>query len=187
MKSLIRVFVFLLVAVSCVVSSSAVHAVEETVLQFRSFDDPEITPNPDVCLNAPFYDENFPPNVLLGASLWTLQTNAATGEVVNDKIRQVGITEACVLITGLSPRDTAPFYMEFNVEDLVMQANGECTVTSNTVPVDGLVLTGCTLEVYSDPAENILGGIATSNSVFNPFSIPGFQTGSFWTVHLYTE
>jgi hypothetical protein len=32
-----------------------------------------------------------------------------------------------------------------------------------------------------------VGGVATSNSVFNPFRLPGFGTGSLWTVRLYTD
>ena len=35
--------------------------------------------------------------------------------------------------------------------------------------------------------KEIQKGIATSASVFIPYAIPGYDTGSFWTLHLYTR
>ncbi len=67
----------------------------------------------------------------------------------------------------------------------VFVARGTCTVISNDVPVTGLILAGCTLRLVSFPSE-VLGGVATSMSVFNPLQLQGFSTGSFWTLRLYT-
>ena len=47
------------------------------------------------------------------------------------------------------------------------------------------MLAGCALKLVGAP-EGVLGGLVTSASVFNPYSIPGFGTGSVWTLHLYT-
>ena len=143
--------------------------------------------DPVICQNAPFYDPNNPPNTLLGASLWSSQGRAFDGVVVNEEVRYVGETYACTLITDLSPGARAPFYMEFAVAGLRLSGFGECTVTSNHIPVGGLFLVGCALTVPQDLSQGLLGGIATSSSVFNPASISDFQTGSFWTVHLYFE
>lgn len=77
-------------------------------------------------------------------------------------------------------------YVEFTVGDLTVTGNGVCTVTSNDVPQVGLILVGCALTVVDAP-EGIAGGSLTSNSVFNPFGLPGFGTGSFWTVRLYSN
>jgi len=162
-------------------------AAEETVYQFRSFDDPDVPANPEVCINAPFYDENFPSYVVLGASLWSLQSNAAEGKVVNEAIHQVGTGDVCAKVTDLSVGTSAPIYLEFELNDMLIKGDGSCLVTSNNIPVNGLILTGCSYTIYDDLDNNLLGGIATSNSIFNPFNLPGFQTGSFWTVHLYSD
>ena len=54
------------------------------------------------------------------------------------------------------------------------------------MPVPRLILAGCSLRLVAAP-EPIEGGIATSNSVFNPFRLPGFDTGSYWTIRGYTD
>ena len=163
------------------------HATEEKIIQFRSLDDPAIIVDPVICQNAPFYDPDNPPNTLIGASLWSSLSRAYDGVVVNEEVRYVGETYACALITDLSPGARAPFYMEFYVAGLRLSGAGDCTCTSNHIPVGGLFLVGCALSIPPDPSQELLGGVATSSSVFNPLSIPGYQTGSFWTVHLYFE
>ena len=166
---------------------SLASAVDEALVQFRSLDDPAISVDPTICENAPFYDPNNPPNTLLGANLWSSQARASDGTVVNDTVRHLGVTRACTLITDLSVGARAPFYMEFNVNDLALSASGECVVISNEVPIGGLFLVGCALFIPPNTEQGILGGSVTSNSLFNPASIPGFQTGSFWTMNLYFE
>jgi hypothetical protein len=47
------------------------------------------------------------------------------------------------------------------------------------------MLVGCALDVTPDPAQGIVRGVATSSSVFTPRELPGYGTGSFWTLHLY--
>ena len=163
------------------------HAIEERVIQFRSLEDSAVTVVPVMCQNAPFYDPGHPPYTLLGARLWSLEGRAADGVVVNKEVRDVGEAYACVHITDLSPGAIAPFYMEFNVAGLWLTAAGVCIMASNHIPVGALFLVGCTLTVPQDQSHGLIGGIATSSSVFNPLSLPGFQTGSFWTVHLYFE
>jgi hypothetical protein len=54
------------------------------------------------------------------------------------------------------------------------------------VPLRGVILAGCTTAIVEAPA-GFVGGVAVSNSVFNPFRLPGFSTGSLWTVRLYSE
>jgi len=53
------------------------------------------------------------------------------------------------------------------------------------VPVPGVLLVGCALRLVEKP-EGVIGGFATSSTIFNPYGIPGFGTGSVWTLHLYT-
>jgi hypothetical protein len=63
---------------------------------------------------------------------------------------------------------------------------GSCPIASNDVPVAGIVLTSCNLVIVSGPPGTI-GGLATSASVFNPRRIPGYSTGSYWTLRIYEE
>ena len=48
----------------------------------------------------------------------------------------------------------------------------------------GIIMLGCNLAVIPDPEQGIMGGSATSNSLFNFGKLPGYQTGSFWTVRI---
>jgi len=161
------------------------HANAETVVEFRSMEDSSVPPDRTVCERAPFYNAAYPPNVLLAASLWSLQTRANDGTIVNDTVRRIGTAMACASISSLNPGAHAPFYMEFVVGGVKLSGSGDCLVSSNNIPVRGLILAGCTLTIPADLGQGVLGGMATSNSVFNPFSLPGYQTGSYWTVHLY--
>lgn len=169
-----------------------VQAFDEEILVFRSVHDPAV-PDPSVEWCRSVAPEGVPidqlPNaaiVRLGASLWSLQTRASDGLVVKEKIRKIGLANACgYLVEGIGPGKSGPFYMEGNVGGFEFVAEGECTFTASGIPVPGIILTGCNLKVESDPAQGLVGGIATSNSVFNVGQVPGFQTGSFWTVHTY--
>jgi hypothetical protein len=55
---------------------------------------------------------------------------------------------------------------------------------SNAVPRPGIVLAGCALKLTGFPAA-YAGGLATSTSVFNPTGLPGFNTGSLWTLRAF--
>ncbi|HWR72516.1 MAG TPA: hypothetical protein VN604_05070 [Nitrospirota bacterium] len=156
-------------------------------MQFRSVEDPGVPADMAVCVNASFYDPANMPNVLLGASLWSIEARASDGTIMNDEIRRIGTAHACALIASLAPGAEAPFYIELAVGDQFFRADGTCRVTSNTIPQPGLILAGCSLKVQGELSAGLMGGIATSNSVFNPFSLPGFQTGSLWTVHIYQQ
>lgn len=186
MKSFyVCLMVMIIAAVFCV--PGVVCSFDETVMQFRSVEDPDVPADMAVCTNAPFYDPENPPNVLLGASLWSSETRASDGTIINGEIRKIGTAHACAWITSLAPGAEAPFYIEFILGDQFLRADGKCRVTSNTIPRPGLFLVGCSLAVHGDLSAGLMGGIATSNSVFNPLGLPGFQTGSIWAVHIYWQ
>lgn len=150
----------------------------ERLLVVRTVEDPTVAPVPPGC---PFEA----PNVRLGAITWAVQTRASDGEVVNKDVRPLGTASACGKITAaLVPFTQVPFYVEFTLAEGVVAAQGFCTITSNNVPTPGLILAGCTLTVTSAPA-GVMGGSVTSNSVFNPLRLAGFDTGSIWTLRLY--
>ena len=126
-------------------------------------------------------------NVVLGASVWSLQTNVRRGEVVRDEIRFLGTATGCGMMTSpvpFTPRQA--FAIQFALRDGTYFAKGECDIVSVTVPVPGVMLAGCALRIVQAPA-GVLGGFATSASVFNPQGVPGFGTGSIWTIHVYTD
>lgn len=158
-------------------------AAQEHVLQFRSMEDPNTPPDPAVCARAPFAV-----NALLGASLWSFTTRSRDGEVKNDDVRRIGSATACVQLTNFAfpPGLDQNFYVEFQLREGTLVAEGTCKLVSNDVPEAGLVLAGCSLKVVSGPPGTV-GGMVTSSSVFNPFHRQGFNTGSYWTALLYTD
>jgi len=157
-----------------------------------ALDDPDV-PAPTI----QWCRDNAPPGVPplpaeaivpLGASLWSTQTRASDGTVVNETVRQVGTGQACAyFLGGAAPGSSNPFYFEGNAKDLEFEAAGECLIISNDVPQAGIFLQGCSLGIDPDPAQGLLGGLVTTNTVFNPFGIPGLNTGSFWSLHVYWE
>jgi len=72
----------------------------------------------------------------------------------------------------------------------VITSSGECTVAERFAPLAPqpwpLLLVGCHLAVAPDESQGLLHGLASSASVFLPYPIAGYDTGSFWTLHLYT-
>jgi len=98
----------------------------------------------------------------------------------------VGTATACVRLTNfLFPSGLQQeFYVVFKLPSGDYTAVGTCTLVSNDVPKAGLVLAGCALKVVNSPS-GVAGGVATSTSVFNPFKLTGFATGSYWTLQTY--
>jgi hypothetical protein len=132
-------------------------------------------------------------NIRLGAFLYSPRTRASDGVVVRDLGTPIGTVVGCGTFTlaNFVPYTPAPFSMRFELPQGTITAHGQCVATSVSYPVPGvpapLLLVGCALDVDPDPALGIVRGIATSSSVFLPAPIPGLDTGSYWTLHLYTQ
>lgn len=154
-----------------------------TVLRFRSIEDPEFPADRSVCTDA-----GFTPNVYLGASLWSEAGTASSGRIVNNSVRRIGRATACVRITDptFPPGLPQQFYARFDTPEGSFTARGACTLVSNDVPEPGLVLAGCHLKVVDGPPF-ARGGVVTSLSVFNPRGLPGYNTGSEWTLQFYPQ
>lgn len=152
---------------------------EERILVLRTFEDARFPAREDVCAAAPFKV-----NVKLGASSWTIRTRARDGLLVNEDVRFTGPVTGCGFISTTSPLVAQPFLIHFDLHDGSYTAVGTCTITSNRVPVAGLLLLTCALDIVSAPP-GVVGGSATSASVFNPFGLPGFDTGSIWTLRIH--
>lgn len=154
---------------------------DHTVLRFRSVEDADFPADRSVCVDA-----GFTPNVYLGASLWSEATTASSGRVVNNSVRRIGKATACVRITDptFPPELPQAFYARFETPEGAFTARGACTLVSNDVPEPGLVLAGCHLRIVDGP-EDMRGGVITSMSVFNPRKLPGYNTGSEWTIQFY--
>jgi hypothetical protein len=151
------------------------------VYQFRTEEDPEVTGADAFCATAPF-----PVNVKLNASAYSTRTRASDGLVINQDANRVGTALACAQITNFSfPQGLQQNFMaRFELPDGTYDAIGTCTLISNHVPQGGLVLAGCNLRLTNVPA-GVIGGAAVSLSVFNPFRLTGFATGSQWTIQAY--
>ncbi len=149
-------------------------------LVFRSLEDPNVSSHPKEC---PFPSAN----LFLGATLWSIETDASDSRVANEAVQPIGTAAACGLITTAS---LVPFYIEYTLNPGHHRGNtfvavGACQVVSDNVPRPGIVLAGCALRIAQGP-EGFLGGIATSMSIFNPLRLQGAGTGSFWTLRAYT-
>jgi hypothetical protein len=156
----------------------------EEVFVFRSVEDASVPADPSVCASAPFAA-----NLRLVASLYAVNTRSRDGKVVNDEVRRVGTANACGQITNFAfpPGLQQNFHLRFDLNDgSSYTATGTCTLTSNTVPKGGVVLAGCALRIIDGPP-GTLGGVVSSASVFNPFRLTGFNTGSLWTMHVYDD
>lgn len=171
------------IALVVLVLSSTAALAGETQYQFRSVEDAAFPPDDAICAQAPFRV-----NVKLGASLWSQLVRVWDGKVVVEQARRIGRATACVELTNfLFPPGLAQnFYVVFELPAGRYEAVGTCTLVSNDVPQTGLVLAGCNLKVVSGPP-GVTGGVITSASVFNPAQLPGFNTGSLWTIHAYTD
>ena len=204
MKKLISTLVVLALAALGTTASVSAQGLEETAIQFRSLHDPSI-PDPDpllFCMSDEVLDRlpadadltNMVP-VPLGASLWSLATQAKDGKVINEKIKQVGTGDACAYIdfgSLLDPKlifPKSPFYGEFVIGGQEVTTSGYCTRTGILYTDLGpVILVGCSMDVLPEcSSEGIVGGLATSSSIFNPFGVPGFSTGSLWGVRLFSE
>ncbi|HET7461457.1 MAG TPA: hypothetical protein VFJ82_09410 [Longimicrobium sp.] len=154
---------------------------EPTVIRFRSIEDAGFPPERELCGEAGFVT-----NVFLGASLWSEANTASSGEVVNNSVKRIGRATACARITDPTFPPGLPqlFYARFDTPQGSFTATGACTLISNDVPQAGLVLAGCHLRIIDGPA-GMRGGVITSTSVFNPRRLPGFNTGSEWTLQFY--
>jgi hypothetical protein len=155
---------------------------EERILVLRTVEDARFPARAEICAAAPFQ----PVNVVLGASAWTVRTRARDGLLVNDDVRFAGPVTGCGRISTVSPQVAQPFLIHFDLHDGGYTAVGSCTITSNQVPVAGLLLLTCALDVVEGPP-GVVGGSATSASVFNPYGLPGFDTGSIWTLRIHDD
>lgn len=168
-------------AVALVLAPAASRAGEELFL-LRTQEDPSVAA---VC----------PPGdtVRLGALVYAPRTRASDALVTKDATGPIGTAVGCgrlLTYTPFDPEAQSPFSMRFELPSGVVTAAGTCTIASLSFPVPGvpapLLLVGCTLAVDPVPSRGVLRGVATSSSVFTPRALPGYETGSFWTVHLYT-
>ena len=155
-------------------------AFQEELYVFRTTEDPDVQPNLAVCAAAPFEV-----NIVIGASFWAMRTRSNDGLMVNPDSRRIGTGTACLRVTSLALDATEPISAEFVIGSRTVRGTGSCLVESDDVPVPALILANCSLRI--DPAPGVLGGSASSNSVFNPLRLPGFNTGSIWTVRLFLD
>ncbi|MBX5480641.1 MAG: hypothetical protein IRZ16_02155 [Myxococcaceae bacterium] len=155
----------------------------DTVYVVRSEEDPASPADPAVCAQAPFAV-----NVMLGASLYSVKLGKHDGEVKDDSAKKIGTATACIQLTTVTFPEglQQQMYAQFDLPDGTWTGLGTCTIVSNSVPQAGVVLAGCALKVLSGPAGTV-GGTITSNTVFNPLGLPGFDTGSYWTLLSYDD
>jgi len=153
----------------------------EVVYQFRTEENPASSADRSVCDSAPFRV-----NLQLPASIYVPIHRLHDGKVVVGGYRKAGTAMACVQLTNMAFPEglTQDFYVRFELPEGRFTGVGKCVAVSNQVPRAGVVLSGCSLKLTEFP-RGYVGGFATSSSVFNPFGITGFNTGSYWTLRLF--
>jgi hypothetical protein len=128
-------------------------------------------------------------NIVLGAFVYAPRTRAHDGLVMKEGSRPIGTAVGCGTMTSIAKGARAPFRMAFDLGRRTVSAVGECTVAERFAPLAmppyPVLLVGCSLAVEPGSDEGLLRGIAASASVFIPYAIPGYDTGSYWTLHLY--
>ncbi|NOK22872.1 hypothetical protein [Corallococcus carmarthensis] len=147
----------------------------EWVYAFRSQEDAATPPDEAVCAAAPFS-----PTVKLGAGLYV--------PVADGGHERVGSATACFRLTdwAFTPGTQVPFYARFLLPVGAFTASGECVLVSNDQPQAGVVLAGGTLKLVEVPP-GFAGGVLSNLSVFNPLKLPGFATGSYYTLYTFRK
>lgn len=139
-------------------------------LVFRTVEDADAAERPD---RDPFADAN----LFLAGRILQL------AEYGDDAL---GVAVACAQIDRPLVRDVVvPFFAEFRFDDGgTYVADGVARVIDADVPQPGVVQAGCALRLVSGPL-GVLGGTATSASVFDPRGTLETGTGSVWTIRAY--
>lgn len=127
-------------------------------------------------------------NIVLGAYVYAPRTRGEDGKVIREGTEPVGTVVGCGTMASVALGATAPFTMDFDLADgRKIFAAGKCEVTQRIFTAASpypVLMVGCSLAVQPSAAQPTLSGIATSASIFNPFGVPGYETGSYWTLHL---
>ncbi|MFB1480672.1 hypothetical protein [Corallococcus sp. RDP092CA] len=147
----------------------------EWVYAFRSQEDAATPPDEAVCAAAPFA-----PTVKLGAGLYVPAGDGG--------YERVGSATACFRLTdrAFTPGTQVPFHARFLLPAGAFTAQGECVLVSNDQPQAGVVLAGGALKLVEVPP-GFVGGVMTNLSVFNPLKLPGFATGSHYTLYTFRK
>jgi hypothetical protein len=168
-------------AAALVLALPAAALADEEVYQFRTEEDATVSMDATACQGAPFRV-----NLRLVASVFIPVHSVRNGEVVVVGHRKVGTAVACAQLTDLTfPEGLSQnFYVHFVLPEGTFTGVGQCVAASNSVPKTGVVLAGCTLKLTEYPGQ-FVGGFVTSSSIFNPFGLNGFNTGSYWTLRAF--
>ena len=182
MKKLVIRLVVLLALLSTLNVATVANG-EERTFNIQTIIDPGMPGLDTVCADAPFV-----PSAHFGAQAWTYKTRKSDGMIVEDPIRKIGIVRDCIQITdsGFSPFSIHPFYIRFDLGDEIYAGTGQCTIISNNVPVMALILASCTASLIDTTTGEAVGN-AVSNTTYNPFGLPGYDTGAYWTLRLYSD
>jgi hypothetical protein len=170
-----------LVTVPLAMSANGDDQASERAYVVRTLEDPSIDPIPPArCPGGP--------GILFNANgyAYPIATRASDGMVVQEHPKRVGVVRTCGRVSSIAEGATAPDYAEIELGGDSYTASGACRTTSIGVPQAGVVIAGCALRLQTGP-DGFVGGIATSASVVLLGPVPGFHTGSFWTLRVYSS
>jgi hypothetical protein len=175
------VLVAALASVPVAISANGDDQASERAYVVRTLEDPSIDPIPAA-------DCPGGPGTLFNANgyAYSIATRASDGMVVQEHPKRVGVIRTCARVTSIAEGATAPVNARIELGGDTYTASGVGRATSIGVPQGGVVLIGNALRLNTGP-DGFVGGIATSASVVLLGPVPGFHTGSFWTLRVYSS
>lgn len=162
-----------------------------TAIQLRYVSDPTVPtvpPDPVFCAAAPFEANGYVEGHL---TAYRLRVKDDTTRLLPDAPRnRRGFARACIQITDFEFKPFAspvPIYWQLDIDDIgTITAEGQCLSSNNNVPQEGVILGGCVMTIVYGPEGYLGGNVVESGVVFNPFSVPDFETSSsYFTIHLF--
>src|SRR5262245_23711470 len=169
------------VTVPMAMSATGGDQTSERAYVVRTIQDPSIDPiPPSRCPSGP--------GALLNANgyAYSIATRASDGMVVEVHPERVGVIRTCTRVTSIGEGAMAPSYAEMEIAGDTYTASGSVRTTSVGVPQAGVVLAGSALRLQTGP-DGFVGGIASTASGVVLGTVPGFHTGSFWTLRVYSS
>lgn len=132
-------------------------------------------------------DTPFVPNWASKWDLYSFHSKKTNGLVLNDDIKRIGQTLGCADVSGFGDDifGPIPVYFKVNLDGMELFAEGQGRWLSIDVPEDLVVMHVAWARIIGGPPE-IIGGSMVSNALGNAFGLPGYVSGAFSSIRLFT-
>ena len=158
---------------------------DEITYVFRSFES-EVPADLQECVDIGI---PYVPDFANNYDLYSLHSKKTNGLVLNEDIKRIGHVLTCGDFSGIGWEnvfDPFPMYFKVTLDGMELIAQGQGRYLSLDVPEDLLFMLTATLRIIEAPPE-IIGGWLVTNTLSNPFGLPGYVGGSFASIRLFTH